>query len=239
MKLRMNIMISGKRLDMGKLVNDADAKGDFVEYNLYDFFENSDFDVALLKTKFDTSKKPIETSQRFSKNYGIIVPDLICQKRQKELLLIESKGRWICSSKKFTPDDRAIEINKFDPYVNFYNNVFQGKSRTNDLAKSLVCFADVNYIWSKGGQIHLSFIDIEILMNVVQYKKCMKYGKPNYLWRESDLREYYKTKTISFDYDEDYNVFSSKYCNDIYSKDRNIMIIDSQKDMNNILQNYQ
>ncbi len=230
-------MKHGKYPTMDDVVGNTNEKGDLIEYLLYDYFSEKGYDTAILKTKFVDNVFPYITSQRFSKNDNIIIPDLICQKRNKDLLFIESKSNWFAPNK--VVENRKIRVATFKSYVKFYNEVFCNNEYSRILSDISVCFSTVNYENDIGANIILNFIklkDLEKLKNTTTWDWN---GNLTYIWRESDLLEnYYARVKTSFQYNVENNIFSSKWCSNIYSKNRNIMIIDNQDDVDNILQNY-
>jgi len=231
-------MKHGEYPTMDEVVRSNNQKGDLIEYILYDYFSASGYDVSLLKTFFDDSKLPHRSSQRFEADEDIIVPDLICQNKYKDIIFIESKGRWHKNLNE-PVDGLNILVKTFNSYVKFYNSFYDEFQRIMCPTNVLLCFAIVDYTEDVGARISMNFIKMQTLNDMPHGKYWDRQNKENYFWRNSDLIENsFQIKNTSFKYDADNNVFYSKFCDDIYAKDRSVLVAETKTSVRKILKDW-
>lgn len=213
---------NGKVYNFQDLLSTTDRKGYFVECCIYDLFEASDYMVEFVGTEIEDKEI---LSQRMSEDYGIIVPDILCQKKYKEILFIESKSLWLDMDRKYVQNISGREIKRktYDSYLRFQDESFKKSENIAVSAQIMLCFSTMRYSFSKHfGELDCSFIRLSDFRQLPCRISRNDRNEQIYNWRETDILEnLYKSKKIKFSYDDWSEKFSSSYCSDVYGKNRN------------------
>jgi len=212
-------MRNGRQTDFWNLSVDDDGKGEFVEYCLYDFFESSGHESALLDCGTNDNGDFI---QRMHEDTDIIIPDIISQNCYKELMFIESKSRWVNIDKYPSGEieDRKIKKKTYESYIRFNKEIFGESYRIMCPANVFMCFSTVRFSIKEGfGQINLNFVKFNDFINLRHTESFKNWPTTQYVWRESDLQEIsHKNRKIGFEYSN--NTFYTKYSNNVDGKQR-------------------
>jgi len=183
-------------------------KGDFVEYLLYDYFENLGYNVSLCLTK--NQNQTIDDST---------IPDLLIESYPKYLFFVESKSSWTHSY-----DSVSVSTDMFARYKRFYQMYPKSyKSNVEDFETKIV-FTKFRQI-SQGGIFSHYFCDIRESLNLSTTNGL------EFTWSFSDLEKNCETvrQEVYFDFTWEGNVFTSNYCSDILAKNRYVWTFDEKQ----------
>jgi len=211
--MQMRMKMSGKTFE--EMISTSDFKGDFIEFVLYDYFESVGFSSRIMKVVDKNGR----VDQRLKENRKIIVPDLLCEKRYSEMIFIESKSRW-------TKDTGGIAYwsipeETFKSYELFYKEVYSPANQIMKPINFYICFSEVIHDWESRGKAVFYFVRMDDLRNMNPYRERNNPVSVSLEWSKQKIVENHKKKiSISFSYDSWNNIIQTKYCSDIYSKQR-------------------
>lgn len=205
--------MSGKTFE--EMISTCDSKGDFIEFVLYDYFESQGFNSRIMKA----IDKNGRVDQRLKENRKIIIPDLVCEKRYSEMIFIESKSRWTKNTGGIAY--WSIPEETFKSYELFYREIYSPANQIMKPINFYICFSEIIHDWKSRGKAIFYFVKMEDLRRMNPYKEKNENGTISLEWNKQKIVENHKRHLeIRFVYDFWDDVFQTRYCSDIYAKQR-------------------